>query len=131
MHRKPFWTLGLLAAIVAVGWTVEANAQCGSRGPWAAQACAAPGYGDAALGCCDQRARCECENVWEGYCEERCCGCGQGWLFCWPTMHFPVATPYAAPACDPTAQSVIETKTTVASRQMGQVILLPPVEPRR
>jgi len=59
------------------GGQVTFNAY-GACGGYSAPACACPGYG-MVPGCCELPPSC-CDNVWDGYCQERrrgLCGCRQ------------------------------------------------------
>ena len=84
--RKKCWTVGALAAVLVVGLAADLQAACGHCGgggsvDYGAPACGAPGYGSLTPGCCEYPPSC-CDNIWDGYCEER--RCGRGWGFCWP-----------------------------------------------
>ncbi|MBN1908157.1 MAG: hypothetical protein JW818_00325 [Pirellulales bacterium] len=85
----------VLAAMMADSALGACGQGCGQSG-WghiSAPACGAPSYGSMTPGCCQcQPSR--CDNVWDGYCQERqrrgCC-----WWFCRPVACQPT------PACIP------------------------------
>ncbi|MFH1922875.1 MAG: hypothetical protein ABIP48_23675 [Planctomycetota bacterium] len=52
-------------------------AGCGVSAAYGAPACCAPSYG-LVPGCCEQSPSC-CDNVWDGYCQERRHGGRRGW----------------------------------------------------
>lgn len=124
------WTIGVLAVV----WAVETNAESGTRSPFANRACASPNYGETGPSCCEPSS-CRCDDVWAGYCQERC---WDGVGFCWPVARHATGVRYetpsgsGGPACvtSTTPSTPTATKTVVTS-STSRLARLPVVENQR
>jgi hypothetical protein len=127
-NRLIGWTIGVFAVVGAV----EANAQCGTHGPFANRACASPNYGEIGPSCCEPCSG-RCDDVWAGYCQ----GDGCDWGFCWPVARRATEVRYetpGGPACVTSTTPPIPAgnkKNVVASTNANQLTTLPRVENRR
>ena len=110
--RSMCWVFAVLALCGLASAAAGVEPCCGSQATfspyegyagYAASACAAPGYG-MVPGCCELPPSC-CDNVWDGYCQERgqrACGFRRA-SRCHPARyHFPHAMGACCggPACE-------------------------------
>jgi hypothetical protein len=107
LMRRICLTLGASAVLLMVSpaASLEAGcAKCGGSGGSRAGACGAPDYGSMSPGCCEHVPS-GCENVWDGYCQERHCG----WSFrlCWPSGWWPAGQTCEPPAAAPPTSATV------------------------
>ena len=73
----------ILIATVGFAQVIEGNcASLYAGGAYGASACTGPGYcGPLVPGCCEYAPSCRCDNIWDGYCQEKHSGCGWSVFF--------------------------------------------------
>lgn len=144
--RTVFLTTAVLLVVCFIGTTfigttgfaqvIEGNyASLYAGGAYGASACAGPGYycGPLVPGCCEYAPSCRCDNIWEGYCQEKNTGCG--WpIICLPRFKCPdirrcFSRPYkTAPVCAPDCQPTCSGGGPVAGARPSVVPTGKPVQ---